>query len=76
MYRIIAWSRQSNKKMKFVPILVNSTAKGFNTTIAAAQTKMIAGITFKDKPIDSEYVYSSRDSQGRTMDRNIIITAE
>ena len=42
----------------------------------AAQTKIIAGITFKVKPIDSEYVYSSSDSQGRTMDRNIIIIAE
>ena len=76
MYRIIAWSRQSNRKMKFVPILVNSKAKGFNRTIAAAQTKIIAGITFTLKPIDSEYVYSSSDSQGRTMDRNIIIIAE
>ena len=41
--------------------------------MTAAQTKIIAGITFNAKPIDSEYVYSSKDSQGRTIDRNIII---
>ena len=54
VYKTIPFMRQRIKNTTFVPILLSNIPKGFKTTIAAAHTKIMAGIIFMSNPIDSE----------------------
>ena len=46
VYKTIPFMRQRIKNTTFVPILLSIIPKGFKTTIAAAHTKIMAGIIF------------------------------